>query len=57
MQLPHLRTPSRDTLAFALALIALYAVLMAAKLALWRANVLMNDWAFYNNSFWNTNVT
>lgn len=49
------RTPSRDTLLFALALIVLYAVLMAAKLSLWRANVLMNDWAFYNNSFWNTN--
>ncbi|MFN3659427.1 MAG: DUF2079 domain-containing protein [Pseudolabrys sp.] len=55
MRLPHLRTPPRDTLLFALALVVLYIVLMAAKLALWRANVLMNDWAFYNNSFWNTN--
>jgi hypothetical protein len=23
-------------------------------LPLWRANVLMNDWAFFNNSLWNT---
>lgn len=47
--------PSRDTLLFTLALVALYVALMAAKFSLWRANVLMNDWAFYNNSFWNTN--
>ena len=45
----------RATLLFALALIVLYALIMAAKLSLWHANVLMNDWAFYNNSFWNTN--
>lgn len=47
-------TLPRSTLLFALALLALYALIMAAKLSLWRANVLMNDWAFYNNSFWNT---
>ena len=45
----------KPTLLFALALVVLYAVIMAAKLSLWRANVLMNDWSFYNNSFWNTN--
>lgn len=49
------RAASRSTLLFILGLIVLYAAIMTAKFALWRANVLMNDWAFYNNSFWNTN--
>lgn len=48
------RAGTRATLLFALGLIILYIAIMAAKFALWRANVLMNDWAFYNNSFWNT---
>lgn len=50
-----IRAVSRSTLLFVVGLIVLYAAIMAAKFALWRANVLMNDWAFYNNSFWNTN--
>ncbi len=45
----------RDIVLFLLGLALLYAGIMAAKLALWQANVLMNDWAFYNNNFWNTN--
>jgi uncharacterized membrane protein len=45
----------RSTFLFLLGLIVLYAAVMTAKFALWRANVLMNDWAFYNTSFWNTN--
>lgn len=49
-----IRDEPRGTLLFALGLIVLYIAIMAAKFALWRANVLMNDWAFYNNSFWNT---
>lgn len=49
------RTGSSSALLFGVALAALYAVIMTAKFALWRENVLMNDWAFYNNSFWNTN--
>ncbi|HEY2757456.1 MAG TPA: DUF2079 domain-containing protein [Pseudolabrys sp.] len=52
--MPDARTDTRATLFFALGLIALYIGVMAAKFALWRANVLMSDWAFYNNSFWNT---
>jgi Predicted membrane protein (DUF2079) len=44
-----------STLVFAAALAALYAAIMAAKLSLWHDNVLMSDWTFYNNSFWNTN--
>lgn len=52
---PKTRAMPKPTLLFALALIVLYAVIMAAKLSLWHANVLMNDWSFYNNSFWNTN--
>jgi hypothetical protein len=52
--IPDARANTRASLFFALGLIALYIGVMAAKFALWRANVLMNDWAFYNNSFWNT---
>jgi hypothetical protein len=48
------RAGARATLVLALGLVVLYIGVMAAKFALWRANVLMNDWAFYNNSFWNT---
>lgn len=48
------RTTLRPTLLFIPALIVLYAAIIAAKFALWRANVLMNDWAFFNNSLWNT---
>lgn len=44
----------RSTVLFCVGLIILYAAIMAVKFALWRANVLMNDWAFYNHSFWNT---
>ena len=50
---PH--ADRRSTFLFLLGLAVLYAAIMTAKFALWRANVLMNDWAFYNNSFWNTN--
>lgn len=52
--IPYLRATPRATLLFGLGLAALYIGIMAAKFALWRGNVLMNDWAFYNNSFWNT---
>ena len=55
---PQALTPQADrrsTFLFLFGLVVLYAAIMAAKFALWRANVLMNDWAFYNNSFWNTN--
>lgn len=45
----------RSTFLFLLGLVVLYAAIMTAKFALWRANVLMNDWTFYNNAFWNTN--
>lgn len=48
-------TDRRSTFLFLLGLIVLFAAIMAAKFALWRANVLMNDWTFYNNAFWNTN--
>jgi hypothetical protein len=41
----------------ALALLLLYAGIMAVKLALWHDNVLMNDWAFYSNMFWNTDFS
>jgi hypothetical protein len=40
------RAASRSTLLFALGLIVLYVGIMTAKFALWRANVLMNDWSF-----------
>jgi uncharacterized membrane protein len=53
--LSSLRTPPKRTLLFWLGLVVLYAGIMTVKFALWHANVLMNDWAFYNNSFWNTN--
>ena len=49
------RAASSSTLLFALGLVVLYAGIMTAKFALWRANVLMNDWSFYNNNLWNTN--
>lgn len=45
----------RQVLLFGAGLVLLYALILAAKFSLWRANVLMNDWAFYNTSFWNTN--
>jgi Predicted membrane protein (DUF2079) len=51
---PDMRAGTRGALLFALGLIVLYVAIMAAKFALWHANVLMSDWAFYNNSFWNT---
>jgi hypothetical protein len=44
----------RPTLLLAVGLVLLYAGIMAAKIGLWHDNVLMNDWAFYANSFWNT---
>lgn len=53
--LPLLRTWHPNTLLFGAALLALYAGIMAAKFALWQANVLMNDWSFYLTSFWNIN--
>ena len=40
---------------FGAGLALLYVLILAAKFSLWQANVLMNDWAFYNTSFWNTN--
>ncbi len=49
------RNLHRETLLFGVALLALYAGIMLAKFTLWRANVLFDDWAFYNTSFWNTN--
>jgi hypothetical protein len=45
---------ARPALLLTAGLVLLYAGIMAAKIALWRDNVLMNDWAFYANSFWNT---
>jgi uncharacterized membrane protein len=45
----------KQVLLFGAGLILLYALILAAKFALWRANVLVSDWAFYNNSFWYTN--
>lgn len=52
---PHaVSTSSRPTVLLSAALVLLYAGIMAVKIALWRDNVLMNDWAFYSNSFWNT---
>src|SRR5215218_6812696 len=45
----------RQVLLFGAGLVLLYALILAAKFSLWHANVLMNDWAFYNTSFWNTN--
>jgi hypothetical protein len=53
--MPRFGTWHRSSLLFGAALLVLYAGIMVAKFALWRANVLMNDWAFYNTSFWNTN--
>ena len=50
-----IRAMPKSTLLFWLGLAVLYAGIMAAKFALWHGNVLMNDWAFFNNSFWNTN--
>ena len=44
----------RSTLLFALALIALYAAILAVKFGLWRNNVLYSDWTFFNNILWNT---
>ena len=44
----------RPALLLAVALVLLYAGIMAAKIGLWRDNVLMNDRAFYRNSSWNT---
>jgi hypothetical protein len=45
---------SRPALLLMGGLTVLYAAIMLAKFSLWHNNVLMNDWAFYNNSFWNT---
>ena len=45
---------TRPAILLAVGLLLLYALIMAVKIALWRDNVLMNDWAFYSNSFWNT---
>lgn len=53
--LPNPRTWHRSTLVFGVALLVLYACILAAKFALWRGNVLLSDWSFYNNAFWNTN--
>lgn len=45
---------SRPTILLTAGLLLLYAGIMAVKLTLWHDNVLINDWAFYSNSFWNT---
>ena len=50
----QLRATPRSTLLFSLGLFVLYVLIMTAKFALWHGNVLMSDWAFYNNNLWNT---
>lgn len=45
---------SRPTILLTAGLLLLYTGIMAVKLTLWHDNVLTNDWAFYSNSFWNT---
>jgi uncharacterized membrane protein len=51
----QLQSPVKSRLLLGTALMALLAGILFVKFALWHANVLMNDWAFYNSSFWNTN--
>ena len=52
--MPRFGTWHRSSLLFGAALLVLYAGIMTAKFALWRANVLFSDWPFYITSFWNT---